>query len=102
MLIVYEEKSNLTCVPFLFILQLINCCLQRLFRKESGSKGAKIGVVFHCQDTEDDVNFDENDMFERDESTEDDEEEPASDNFFPDATDHHLIKPNLKKMTGGN
>jgi len=50
---------------------------QRLFRKESGSKGAKIGVVFHCQDTEDDVNFDENDMFERDESTEDDEEEPA-------------------------
>jgi len=31
----------------------------------------------------------------------DDEEEPASDNFFPDATDHHLIKPNLKKMTGG-
>ena len=33
---------------------------------------------------------------------EDDEEEPASDNFFPDATDHHLIKPNLKKMTGGN
>jgi len=32
---------------------------------------------------------------------EDDEEEPASDNFFPDATDHHLIKPNLKKMTGG-
>ena len=28
-------------------------------------------------------------------------EEPASDNFFPDATDHHLIKPNLKKMTGG-
>ena len=33
---------------------------------------------------------------------EDEEEEPASDNFFPDATDHHLIKPNLKKMTGGN
>ena len=33
---------------------------------------------------------------------EDDEEEPASDNFFPDATDHHLIKPNRKKMTGGN
>ena len=31
----------------------------------------------------------------------DDEEEPANDNFFPDATDHHLIKPNLKKMTGG-
>eukprot|EP00584_Thalassiosira_punctigera_P021259 CAMPEP_0172554942 /NCGR_PEP_ID=MMETSP1067-20121228/57178_1 /TAXON_ID=265564 ORGANISM="Thalassiosira punctigera, Strain Tpunct2005C2" /NCGR_SAMPLE_ID=MMETSP1067 /ASSEMBLY_ACC=CAM_ASM_000444 /LENGTH=306 /DNA_ID=CAMNT_0013343423 /DNA_START=24 /DNA_END=944 /DNA_ORIENTATION=+ len=30
----------------------------RMFRKEPGSKGAKIGVVFHCQDTEEDVRFD--------------------------------------------
>ena len=38
----------------------------RLFRKESGSKGAKIGIVFHCQDTEDDVKFDENDYINED------------------------------------
>lgn len=31
----------------------------RMFRKEGGSKGAKIGIVFHCQDTEDDAKFDE-------------------------------------------
>ena len=52
----------------------------RLFRKESGSKGAKIGIVFHCQDTEEDVNFDENSIFEDETvSTEDgeEEEEPA-------------------------
>lgn len=35
----------------------------RMFRKEAGSKGAKIGIVFHCQDTEDDVRFDENEVF---------------------------------------
>ena len=38
----------------------------RLFRKESGSKGAKIGIVFHCQDTEDDEKFDENDYINED------------------------------------
>eukprot|EP00578_Thalassiosira_sp_NH16_P004596 CAMPEP_0181131232 /NCGR_PEP_ID=MMETSP1071-20121207/30312_1 /TAXON_ID=35127 /ORGANISM="Thalassiosira sp., Strain NH16" /LENGTH=306 /DNA_ID=CAMNT_0023217405 /DNA_START=150 /DNA_END=1070 /DNA_ORIENTATION=+ len=35
----------------------------RMFRKDAGSNGAKIGVVFHCQDTEDDIKFDENDPF---------------------------------------
>ena len=56
----------------------------RMFRKESGSKGAKIGIVFHCQDTEEDVNFDENSIFDDETSTvsntedgEEEEEEPA-------------------------
>lgn len=31
----------------------------RMFRKEPGSKGAKVGIVFHCQDTESDDRFDE-------------------------------------------
>lgn len=53
----------------------------RLFRKEAGSKGAKIGIVFHCQDTEEDANFDDDDedeLFEdqsQDEGEEEKEEE---------------------------
>ena len=30
-----------------------------------------------------------------------DEEEPASDDFFPDARDQHLIRQDLTKATGG-
>jgi len=48
----------------------------RLIRKASASNGAKIGVVFHCQDTEEDVPFDENEFLsgqEQDES----EDEPT-------------------------
>ena len=48
----------------------------RLFRKEAGSKGAKIGVVFHCQDTEEDIPIDENNVFEEI-NEEDEDEEPA-------------------------
>lgn len=52
----------------------------RMFRKEGGSKGAKIGVVFHCQDTEEDVKFDEKGLFdppsEEDGAEEEEEEEP--------------------------
>lgn len=49
----------------------------RLFRKEAGSKGArKIGVVFHCQDTEEDIPVDENNVFEEI-NEEDEDEEPA-------------------------
>lgn len=50
----------------------------RMFRKEAGSKGAKIGIVFHCQDTEEDVQFDENSIFDdqaSDESADGDDEE---------------------------
>lgn len=43
----------------------------RMFKKENGSNGAKIGIVFHCQDTEEDNAFSE-DMF--DESEEQGEE----------------------------
>jgi len=46
----------------------------RMFRKEDGSNGAKIGIVFHCQDTEEDVRFDETNIFEDDEEKEGDEE----------------------------
>jgi len=56
----------------------------RMFRKEGGSKGAKIGIVFHCQDTEEDVKFDtdaaiDHHQSDEDQSTmgEDEEEEPA-------------------------
>lgn len=48
----------------------------RLFRKEAGSKGSKIGVVFHCQDTEEDIPVDENNVFEET-NEEDEDEEPA-------------------------
>lgn len=50
----------------------------RMFRKEVGSKGAKIGIVFRCQDTEDDVRFDENEMFEERPSDEEGAEEEES------------------------
>jgi len=53
----------------------------RMFRKEAGSKGAKIGIVFHCQDTEEDVRFDENQLFGEqpvgDSGNEEDGEEPG-------------------------
>ena len=50
----------------------------RMFRKEAGSKGAKIGIVFHCQDTEEDVKFEENELYEdqREDEEEDEDEEP--------------------------
>ena len=46
-----------------------------LYKKENGSNGAKIGIVFHCQDTEEDNAFSE-DMFN--EEREETEEEPAT------------------------
>lgn len=49
----------------------------RMFRKEAGSNGAKIGIVFHCQDTEEDVRFDETNIFEDDEGEKEEEEEPS-------------------------
>ena len=53
----------------------------RMLRKKSGSKGAKIGIVFHCQDTEEDSKFDEEDMFDQEpqdmEGDENTEEEGA-------------------------
>lgn len=49
----------------------------RLLRKKAGSKGAKIGIVFHCQDTEEDSKFDEEDMFDQEPQDEDDVEENA-------------------------
>ncbi|KAL7449912.1 LOW QUALITY PROTEIN: hypothetical protein ACHAWC_001922 [Mediolabrus comicus] len=48
----------------------------RMFKKTAGSNGAKIGIVFHCQDTEEDIPFDESSLFE-DQGQDDDEEEPA-------------------------
>jgi len=48
----------------------------RLIKKSPASNGAKIGVVFHCQDTEEDIPFDENEFLsgqDQDES----EEEPS-------------------------
>lgn len=51
----------------------------RMFRKEAGSNGAKIGVVFHCQDTEEDVQFDEDEMFaEQKENEGEEDEEPEA------------------------
>ena len=47
----------------------------RLFKKSDGSNGAKIGVVFHCQDTEEDIPFDENEFLSGEQ--EESEEEPA-------------------------
>ena len=47
----------------------------RLLRKKAGSKGAKIGIVFHCQDTEEDSKFDEEDMFDQEPQDEEDVEE---------------------------
>mmetsp|Transcript_30324 Transcript_30324/g.61170 ORF Transcript_30324/g.61170 Transcript_30324/m.61170 type:complete len:292 (-) Transcript_30324:193-1068(-) len=45
----------------------------RMFRKQGGSNGGKIGVVFHCQDTEeDDFGYDE----EYEDGGEEEEEEP--------------------------
>lgn len=46
----------------------------RMFKKSPGSNGAKIGIVFHCQDTEEDNPFNEEEMYE-DQSTEETEEE---------------------------
>jgi len=44
-----------------------------MFRKQGGSNGGKIGVVFHCQDTEeDDFGYDE----EYEDGGEEEEEEP--------------------------
>lgn len=50
-----------------------------MFRKENASNGSKIGIVFHCQDTEEDNSFDE-DMFNEDggiNGERDEEEEEA-------------------------
>lgn len=46
-----------------------------MFKKENGSNGAKIGIVFHCQDTEEDNALSE-DMF--DEGADEDGEEGAT------------------------
>ena len=50
----------------------------RMIRKKAGSKGATIGIVFHCQDTEEDSNFDTDDLFgeSKEEEEEGEEEEP--------------------------
>jgi hypothetical protein len=47
----------------------------RMISKKAGSKGAKIGIVFHCQDTEEDSNFDTDDLFDESKREEDEEEE---------------------------
>jgi hypothetical protein len=47
----------------------------RMIRKKAGSKGATIGIVFHCQDTEEDSNFDTDDLFGESKEEEEDEEE---------------------------
>ena len=47
----------------------------RMIRKKAGSKGAKIGIVFHCQDTEEDSNFDTDDLFGESKGEEEEEEE---------------------------
>ncbi len=49
----------------------------RMFKKTPGSNGAKIGILFHCQDTEEDIPFDE-DAFLEDQAQDDDEEEEPS------------------------
>lgn len=49
----------------------------RLFKKSPGSNGAKIGVVFHCQDTEEDMPFDEDDFLAGNEQDDESEEEPS-------------------------
>lgn len=52
----------------------------RMFKKSPGSNGAKIGVVFHCQDSEKDFPFDESDYYNEDEEYEG--EEPSQANRF--------------------
>ena len=50
----------------------------RMFKKTPGSNGAKIGIVFHCQDTEEDIPFDEDGFLEDQAQDDNDEEdEPA-------------------------
>lgn len=49
----------------------------RLLRKKAGSKGAKIGIVFHCQDTEEDSKFDDEEMYDQEPQDEEDVEESA-------------------------
>ena len=49
----------------------------RMFRKEAGRNGAKIGVVFHCQDTEEDIPVDESSLFEDQSEDEAGDEEQA-------------------------
>lgn len=49
----------------------------RMFKKTPGSNGAKIGIVFHCQDTEEDIPFDEDAFLEDQAQDDDDEEEPS-------------------------
>ncbi len=58
-----------------------------------------LGKVVHDEDNE--YAVEDGDVVIDPYADENPAEEKASDNFFPDATDHHLIKPNLKKMTGG-
>lgn len=55
-----------------------------MFKKEGGSNGAKIGIVFHCQDTEEDSLFNENELYEdqaADEEEQEDEEETTAVRF---------------------
>jgi hypothetical protein len=56
----------------------------RMMKKGGGSKGSEIGIVFHCQDTEEDSNFDTDDLFDegkQDEEDEDEEEPPQAVRF---------------------
>ncbi len=48
-----------------------------MLRKNAGTKGAKIGIVFHCQDTEEDSKFEDDDMFDQEPQDEEDVEESA-------------------------
>jgi hypothetical protein len=47
----------------------------RMIRKKAGSKGTTIGIIFHCQDTEEDSNFDTDNLFGESKEEEEDEEE---------------------------
>lgn len=49
----------------------------RMLRKKAGTKAAKIGIVFHCQDTEEDSKFEDDDMFDQEPQDEEDVEESA-------------------------
>jgi hypothetical protein len=51
----------------------------RMFKKANGSNCAKIGIVFHCQDTEEDHPFNEEELYEDQRADEEEEqEEPAT------------------------
>jgi len=53
----------------------------RMLKRGNGSKGARIGIVFHCQDTEEDSDFDTDDLF--DETKRDEEENEENEDEEP-------------------